>query len=443
MKNTINKTIVLLFLLFGMVYITAQTRNVTWVHGLGGSTADWAHYETLFSNERNINSLRESIGTDNGITNAANALGNAIITNYGNQATNGQNIGIGHSMGGLMIRDLDVNRAVNNKLFGGYITVGVPNYGAPIANSLVDGDITAAAQNACSKLASGPVSQFLPLPWGITAGFSTGSLCNSFLTNDLIQGLIGSPVSNQDLTEGSPTIDNINANTTNIPRISMWGNEDSPVHWRMFSSRQYGDDTILVNKVASARSLYNGMYLYNGGMAVVYNFFGGFNPFNWFHNLVYSHRALQWKKGRDWIDDSENIWNALIKTTHLEEQTYWELVYTSNNGLLSIILDFNLIGDWFVFIPDNTQGTWAWQESVRLVSVNYPSDGLLPQYTQIMRDNPTTNNTYLLNGANHIEMKNMSNSTQIVNGQTLPNDATRVQFNRIFNRPINDFFKLD
>ena len=81
-------------------------------------------------------------------------------------------------------------------------------------------------------------------------------------------------------------------------------------------------------------------------------------------------------------------------------------------------------------------GTFEYQWVTHYASVNYPSDGLLPQYTQIMRDNPTPNNEYEVNGANHIEVLDMSN--HYVDGNL--QDNTRATFNSIFNRPSTDWF---
>ena len=47
-------------------------------------------------------------------------------------------------------------------------------------------------------------------------------LCDKFIDNDLVQGLQGTPVTNNDLRVGSQTINAINDYETNLPRISIW-----------------------------------------------------------------------------------------------------------------------------------------------------------------------------------------------------------------------------
>jgi len=422
MKKTIQKIALLITFTFSMLNVTAQDRNVAWVHGLDGNASSWQHYNQIFDNERNLNSLRTTYNTENGITNSANQVINSMNTRYGNNtngANNPQNLGIGHSMGGLMLRDTDRITANGTKKFGGYITVTSPNYGAPISNSLIDGSVENAAENACNKLADGPAAQLFSLPWGIVSNLATNVLCDKFIDNDLVQGLQGSPITNNDLRVGSPTINAINNYDTNLPRISIWAEENSPVHWRMISSSIYGNDTQFVNTVNTARGVYNGFYVYNTSLAVVTGVFGFWNPFVWGATALYGYRATQWKKGRNWIDDSENIWSSLIKTTKLEPQTYWSYEF--------------IPCPYWVPNPGPNCGYRGWKQRTRYVSVNYPSDGLLPQYTQELQDIPV-GNRYKVNGANHLEVRNMTTDGNGV-------DETYEEFIKIFNRP--DWFSTN
>ena len=83
---------------FSVLNVTAQDRNVAWVHGLDGDASSWQHYEELFNNERNLNNLRATYNTDNGITNAADDVIVSMNTHFGNNvngANNPQNLGIG------------------------------------------------------------------------------------------------------------------------------------------------------------------------------------------------------------------------------------------------------------------------------------------------------------------------------------------------------------
>ena len=66
-----------------------------------------------------------------------------------------------------------------------------------------------------------------------------------------------------------------------------------------------------------------------------------------------------------------------------------------------------------------------------IVGVFYPSDGFLPIYSQELQGvTASSGNRYYIEGANHVEVRDMSNST--LNG--VPNDATQDRFNKIFNK---------
>ncbi|MDC9721500.1 MAG: hypothetical protein PSN34_01840 [Urechidicola sp.] len=428
MKNLRYKTVMLITFFFCTLTITAQQRNVNWVHGLDGNASSWQHYNQIFDAERNLNSLRTTYNTDNGITNSANQVIGSMNTFYGNNnngANNPQNMGIGHSMGGLMIRDADRITGSGTKKFGGYITVTSPNYGAPISNSLIDGSVENVAENACNKLADGPLAQLFSLPWGIVSNLATNVLCDKFIDNDLVQNLQGTPVTNADLRVGSSTINAINNYTDNtnpnIPRISIWAEENSPVHWRMFSSSVYNNDMTLVNNVNSARGIYNGFHVYNTSLGIACAVGGFWNPFCWGASGLYFYRASQWRKGRNWIDDSENIWSSLIKTTRREPETYWVNVWVPCAYPPLPELDDTQVK----LPPDPDCGEWVWKQRTRYISVNYPSDGLLPQYTQELQGIPS-GNRYKVSGANHLEVRNMSNSPQ--------GDVTKERFDDIFDR---------
>ena len=313
----LNKYILFLLLTIPVLGLNAQDRNVVWVHGLEGDESKWEHYETIFSSERQINSHRETYNTSSTIDNTANEVISSVDNILGSDATNSRNIAIGHSMGGVVIRDVD-RLTGSNKRFGGLITVTAPNNGAPIANSILDGSVTSATLNACNKLSAGPTAQLYPLPWDITGSLTNYELCNSLIRNDLVQNLKGNPRINADLRVGSATINAINAYNTTIPRICINVQENSPVHWRMFSSEFSGgeNDTEMVSDVNTARSIYNALYDYNIAQGISNSFW---RPWR---SAMYFSRAAQWKKGSDWIADSETTWNTLIKTTRIESYTY-------------------------------------------------------------------------------------------------------------------------
>lgn len=122
---------------------------------------------------------------------------------------------------------------------------------------------------------------------------------------------------------------------------------------------------------------------------------------------------------------------SLIETTRSETQTYWVEVWVPCDDPFPEPLKSSTLYD---FIVDPNCGDWVWEQRTRRVSVNYPSDGFLPQYTQELQG-LDPDNRYRILGANHLELLDMSSST--LNGQ--PNDGTLNTFIDIYNR--DDFFE--
>jgi len=432
MKTKIN--IILILVLFALPHITVyaqQNRNVVWVHGLGDNLSAWQHYATVFTNERKINSQRQSYTTSQGLSTAAAQLRNSVTT------TTPTNLGIGHSMGGVMIREVDRITAANDKRFGGFITVASPNYGAPVISNV--NAAHAAVATATNRLLSGPIAELGPIAaitWQIISGWVAQTVADYFIGNI---AMIGTATDN-DLKEGSPAMNTLNNFNSTAHRISIIAEETSPVHWRMAGSMAFGagssgnpGDEQMVGIINQIRGVYHNKFKQHETAANMAIF-----PFpNPAAHAVHTFYKNEWKKGRDWIDQSETIWCSLIKTSRLELKYgyYWHWIPCNNSNvncqsiheLISAPLppEQHYICDEWIQIPYTY---WA--------TVNYKSDGLLPTYTQELKGVPS-GNRYVVDHANHMEVLNMKNSRK--NG--VLNDGTRNTLNAIFNRnQNNDWF---
>ena len=431
MKNIMN--LFWMFILFALLGGKAypQNRNVIWVHGFNGDAAAWQHYATIFTNERQINSTRQSYPTTNGLTAAANQLKASVIS------TSSTNLGIGHSMGGVMIREVD--RTTTPKKFGGYITVASPNYGAPVSESILSGKVTGAGITALNQLSAGPVADMLQDPFLLVTGSTTLSV--AAIVALFTGGLEGignflSPATNQDLKPGSNAMNALNSYTSTAQRISIIAQENSPVHWRLISSQINGNDYQTANTMNDIRGYYHTLYWFHKDAAVVCLLM-----LNFAQAALHEATAKQWLKGRDWMDNSETIWCSLIKTSRTETYTYWGLRWVPcTPGPGGGVVGPN--GIWQVPLEDpNGSGCGEWVEMLLtgLRTVNYPSDGLIPTYAQeLVGISVGSPNRYTIDYANHLELKNMSYSIK-PNGQA--NDGTRNTLNAIFNRPQGDWFR--
>jgi len=431
MKNKL--FVFLMLILFELSKITAfsQDRNVYWVHGFGGDASSLQHYATIFTNERKINSTRHSYNTTNGLDPAAAGLRNSVTN------TNSTNLGIGHSMGGVMIREVDRMPIAGNssapKKFGGYITIASPNYGAPISANVINGSVNSAAATALDRLTAGCFSEspVLALPWAIISGWSTTKVANSFL--DRVDFM--SAATNNDLKEGSTRMNLLNENSAFVPvvnRISIIAEETSPVHWRMTGSMVFGagssgnpGDQQMVSLANQLRGSYQNKVDFHDA-AYKLNIFPFPNPIAMAYHL---NCVNQWKKGRDWLDQSETIWCNLIKTTKTVTTTQWQWVWLSctkpNCPCKKMPIEDEFGNPLYTLCREK-----VWMEVTTTVTTTYKNDGLLPTYAQELKG-VSGSNRYVIDHANHMELKNMSFSKK-PNGQA--NDGTKIKLNEIFDR---------
>ena len=427
--------IIILFLT-QLTEIIAQNKNVYWLHGLNDTTTAWKHYADIFEKERRLVSFRPYYHSGNGIEKSTTQINNLITPNP-------QNIGIGHSMGGLVLRNLDRTNPAFSRKINGLITVASPNLGAGIANSFENNSLLAASQKACSDLGSGPASELFAIPWNITSvsglaslggHLSTKKLCELFIKNDELGKFAGSLAARNDLRQGSHFLQSLNSSNSNIPNLTMVVQENSPVHWRLMSStltRDNPNDQLLPNAVSVTREVYNGFFIARTAGTIANAILGFVNPVLFLNSAINAFKANEWKKGRDWIDDSETIWNGLTKASRLESQNYWVWSWIPCESIPSK----KILIDDFVVAPNTTCGEWGFVQRTRNVMIHHPSDGFIPSYSQDLASLPPSNR-YFINGANHIEVLNMSNSK--LNG--IKNDATKGRLDEIFRDRTDIFF---
>ena len=367
MKTTL-KYVLSFCLLFASTWGFCQDRNVIWVHGLNDNLTAWQHYANIFAAERRINSHRQTYSTGSGLSIAASSLRSGL----NNAAIHPNNLAIGHSMGGVMIREVDRN-PLGGRNFGGYITVASPNYGAQIANSLASGAVQNAANHGVSQLKDGPTSEFLNPVWWI-GGIITYALAEYFTNNVNINNLVSAPASRNDLMANSNPINNLNSHNSTLPRISIVAQEASPVHWRLLSTINHD----LVNLASSIRNFYEGQRAYHEMMKKI-------TAFTILLGIYHHNVSIAWRRGRDWIDDSETMWNSLIGSTQIQYHTY-QVSHWVEEPCPPGFGDPNIIQPPVLdpTMPPDGAGCGYWIHSwiTRPVAINFPSDGLLPTHTQ-------------------------------------------------------------
>ncbi len=383
-------------------------RDVHWIHGLGGGTSSWESTANLFFNERLINTaIRGDYETGQGAGEMATRIRTASLPNAGNNL-----IGIAHSMGGVGIRQIDVN---NTGHFGAIITFGSPLRGARIVNAISGGETNSYVANGISKLERGPLAQV-----GIIMPRLLGINVTDWLANEIVGGIVAKlSLRNQtipDLSEESGYNQAFYGSGTPTPKLMMWGDEDSPVHVRLAASFKNMDENNVVTAWDDARYFY--------GFMEEQNRIQGYLPWN----FIARWQANEWQVGHEYMfSQSEGQWRAMIGASFVQTYpiTYWGPTPGATEQDFWYCADNNLFdGD----CPYNQLYTGTTQ-----IFTNTPTDGVVPVRSQIAENTAWRPNDpnfiRRLGGDNHQSMRS--------------SDAGRNELRSAFEGNFGNQFRID
>lgn len=371
----------LLLVCIGSVGWAQISRDVHWIHGLGGDAGSWNETAQLFQAERQINTpVRGTYETGQGVGQMALEVRN------GGSIINGANlIGIAHSMGGVASRQVDVNFPGH---FGAIITFGSPLRGARIVNAVAGGEAQEYMSNGIHKLSRGPLAQALSL-W---PQIMSVDISDWFATH-IVRGIAGSlSLRNQtvpDLSEESGYNQGFYGAATPTPKLMMWGEEDSPVHVRLASSFStfrvpasifwwplafFGNPILNISiDENTAVNLWNGTRYFYGFMEDL-NRVQGYVPWA----FLARWRSNEWQAGHEYMfSQSEGQWRVMTGASFAQTTTYsvWAPSWGTTEEQLMYCTDNNLVdGD----CPYLFQMVQTYQSFI-----NTPTDGVVPVRSQI------------------------------------------------------------
>lgn len=397
-KSKIKILLSILLALISILSVKAQNdRDVVWVPGYGEDRSFWSEYAELFNLEREMTLDNVEFFDRDGIVPIANRVQTRINT------TKENTIIVGHSLGGVVAAQTDFNEGGVR----GIVTFGAPIGGARIANSVEDGKVDDEIKHAVHELTRGPSAQYFYL-------YDIVSVGNKIWNGKDLGNIIGDYIINlagyndfiadqtfQDLKFGSDFMTNEEYNL-GTPKISVWGNENSPVHTRLASSFYSGgaNDTELVDVVTQATNYYRAAEIGNIAAATSMLVGGIFtlNPSQIIMSGYTYYTASQWKRGKDYLIGSETSWKWLIGAYRYETATYqtYEL----------IVCDARV--DPIARNPDIVEDCtdrWEWITHSYTKLVKEPSDGFIDFSSQA---GINTNSWYATRvealGVNHMEM---------------------------------------
>ena len=287
----------------------SNDRPVIWLHGMEGSVDSWKRYYNDYVNKYKIKNIIPSYSSANG----ANAAATSVYSQISNQLTNSQLLKgpfvIAHSMGGLVTRTMD---ASGTSLFKGFVTVGTPHGGAPIAAAVAAGKHKQFINEGVTEVSKGPLAQVF---WPSFANKNAKHVAN-FVEPKVIAKLeeFAKPGALGSLSPSGSTITTLNAMPPNDkPKLAFAGAETTPTMWRQIQSiidapselapdQEKDSDVPLIVDVL--RSRYFDKYLENRTYAL--------NALILPFKKLYRGRANAWLDGFIWLDQSNGKWQELI-----------------------------------------------------------------------------------------------------------------------------------
>ncbi len=261
------KILILILFVCGAIQETkAQQRDFIYLHGYNDNNLCFWSQRGVINTDRGARIDRTfipSFNTSVGIDGAFNQNLPAVGTNLLNQITRNnthrdRDIAIGHSMGGIVLRELDRKSrttgvtgngiSVNGAFYGGMISVCSPHNGMPAGSSLTDGRFDRFGNQGCKELIGDPsralglaISSITARAWAqYVGGFIdiTGRIVCDYVSNIPLQNVkrnyTDSPLTLADLSDNSNFLNNqqTGLNTYQSPtyKVAIAGNETRPVH---------------------------------------------------------------------------------------------------------------------------------------------------------------------------------------------------------------------
>lgn len=356
---------------------------------------------------------------------------NAIKTD-----NNNRNIAVGQSSGGLVARQMDKKNQNTSQAdaFGGFITTDTQNSGAYFVNAFQNGELEGFFTDFCREVFTEPLEVYFLSP----------------LDNGLCDGLFGLLESNlgdftdpivDDFKVGADFITDINAFQTDKPRVAIWGNEESPVHWRLLSSGANRPFTLPINDgtndgdeelVETMLGIQNleyvvGYFFLNAGISKLIA--GGFIPELSIPAVACMATGIEFLQGANWLKNSETAWLELIDANGVSYHAEESLVFICVDELEEIATqDPTGDGPGYHELYEMLQcDPECWEMTVISVPIysHGANDGILNKSTQQLFGDGVANLEAV--GTNHFEAVNhksvMDAMSSVFNGDIEGVDA--------------------
>jgi pimeloyl-ACP methyl ester carboxylesterase len=393
--------------------ISAQTNNYIWFHGLNDNSDCWSLYDTSLTP---TNSRRINYQSNTSIQN----ISQGIWSSY-NGSFPQNSILIGHSMGGLVARELEFRYPNSVK---GIITIGTPNQGAQVVSELFNGSANNLAKKVVEKGKRSVQASLTAIKWsvpGVSVLLSTVNVGIDVLykyvgvpyidktINSEIAVQVGSDCA-KDMIPNSNFMKKIGSRKANVPILSFACQEDrwqlARVGYCSSNKNKLQTDATINNNGDYDMGGYNQLHSLNktfktvggihAGAAVAFGVGGFFNPFFWGAAAANGVASKTWYSTAGYVDDGLDFDHAVLLGSSRVDR-----IETLHRFL------------------------WVKWTSVKYITVPLPHDGVVGIDSQQM-DKSKGNNVIWANttikGVNHMEEFNHKNTreefSRVLNGES-------------------------
>jgi len=414
MKTKINILIATLYFAFSSA--SAQSNNYVWIHGLNGSADSWLVYQNAFTPN---NGTRPAYKSDKSITNITKDFRSANIALFGKNT-----ILIGHSMGGLVARELERNHSSTIK---GIVTIGTGHQGAQFAKELHFGGLNSLKNKIVSNInqcfTNSTLAFALTFP-GITPAAIKFTEVSNFVTK-FLTGPIGDFALNEiaamgfnkactdDLQPGSPFLRTLEQRKINVPILTFASEEDRwplarIIHCKLNYKKLATDPNINADGNFDLQG-YNTLNTTNNiikiaghthtGFAAALAVAGLLNPLRLVSAAAHGLAAANWYSAANYIDNGLDYDHAV------------------------------LIGAYRVNKVEQRLLMFRWFQHIK---VPEPHDGIVPVKSQLLdktRGNQVIWANATIKGVNHMEQRNHPKTKdefrKLFNGETYGKEIYR------------------
>jgi hypothetical protein len=318
MKHILSITAILVVFLGAQCLYAQPTpeRNIFLLHGLvpqGTGLNAWKHYSNHFNNTRKANPIKIQYGQQGSMA-ASVQEARASMAAAVPASSFGDNIFIGHSASFALARGIPKDFPASQVPYGGFITVGSPNLGAPVINAYQNNEFHAFSGYSTEELFAGPGAPFLQaLPNWIT-GFGNDKIATFIEDQIVATSGISNPITN-DFKIGGAYLNQLSNHTSSLPKIGIVSHETVPnSHWKTLTSYvlrpvtdlafEEVDDDDLETAMRTAQNFYESRETFYRISAAMPHFLPA--------RRLFLNKARQFERGIKWFQNSEIGYNKLI-----------------------------------------------------------------------------------------------------------------------------------